>query len=63
MCDLNYSTVYGYLSKDMLGQIAYRYRYDYRIVRRANRGRQRGQRVDSYGSFTVYLSAVQRGYA
>ena len=50
-----YATVHIYLTRDFFGQVAYHFRYDYRILRRPH------QRV-GYGH-TYYLSAVSKGYA
>ena len=53
-CHIEYDTVRWYLNEDTLGQVAYHFRYDYRIRRRKHVGPGHGH--------TLYLSATSRGY-
>ena len=53
-CHIEYDTVRWYLNEDTLGQVAYHFRYDYRIRQRKHVGPGHGH--------TLYLSATSRGY-
>ena len=53
-CSIAYDTVRWYLVEDVMGQPAEHFRFDYAIRRRLHDGPGHG--------YTIYVSAVSRGY-